>query len=277
MSWDARFCFVAFEDLEQEEDGDTLTHTFIWTGWEICQTRYFYFWAQSMGEAMKSTSCIFSKHYPPGEITFTFYPDKHPETKSVDGHVDERNGDYDWADLHGGPGEHAADDEGAGNVYAGCGFGSDKYNRIERLILLFDTSILLPGWSVIQATLSPVLQQFATPPGWNLAINVYTSNPASNIALVPGDYATLGSTPLSTTKYYPALFTKKRYDFPLNPAGKAAIVKGGITKLGLREATYDAANIPPPWLRFSGGGIRCWMADDLEGNKPKLTVTVKTR
>jgi len=27
--WDARFCFVAFCDVEQEEEGDTLTHTFI--------------------------------------------------------------------------------------------------------------------------------------------------------------------------------------------------------------------------------------------------------
>ena len=61
--WDARFCFVVFEDLEQDEAGDTTTHTFTWTGWEVCQTRYFYFWATSEGEPMKSTSPIFSKHY----------------------------------------------------------------------------------------------------------------------------------------------------------------------------------------------------------------------
>jgi len=63
MQWDARFCFVAFEDLEQDEAGNTFTHTFTWHGWEECQTRYFYFWATWHGEKMKSTSPIFSKHF----------------------------------------------------------------------------------------------------------------------------------------------------------------------------------------------------------------------
>ncbi len=63
MMYDARFCFVAFEDIEQNEEGDTTTHTFTWPGWTVCQTRYFYFWATIAIYFSPSTSCIFSLHY----------------------------------------------------------------------------------------------------------------------------------------------------------------------------------------------------------------------
>lgn len=59
---DIRQCFVAYHDNEQLEAGDTLTHTFIKTGWPICQTRYFIFWGTNFEETVKSTSPIFTKH-----------------------------------------------------------------------------------------------------------------------------------------------------------------------------------------------------------------------
>lgn len=63
MSYDARFCFVAYHGLEQDEDGDTLIHTFTWLEWETCLTQWFYFWATIEDVPSLSTSPIFKKHY----------------------------------------------------------------------------------------------------------------------------------------------------------------------------------------------------------------------
>lgn len=59
---DKRFCFVSYFENEQEEAGDTYTHTFIKVGWPICQTRYFYFVGTKQADQQPSTSPIFTKH-----------------------------------------------------------------------------------------------------------------------------------------------------------------------------------------------------------------------
>jgi len=58
-----RFCFVEYEDNEQVEAGDTLTHTFLKYDWPSCQTRYFYFWGTVAGEVSPSESPLFVKHF----------------------------------------------------------------------------------------------------------------------------------------------------------------------------------------------------------------------
>ena len=63
---DKRFCFVAYHDNDQEEEGDTLEHTFIKEPWPGCETRYFYFHGTIASEKSPSTSAIFSKHRPVG-------------------------------------------------------------------------------------------------------------------------------------------------------------------------------------------------------------------
>lgn len=62
MHTDLRYCFVAWEENEQIEPGDTLTHTFIKTNWPICQTRWFYFVGTVAAEQQPSVSPIFKKH-----------------------------------------------------------------------------------------------------------------------------------------------------------------------------------------------------------------------
>lgn len=62
LPYDRRYCFVVFEDNEQEEAGDTLIHTFIKEPWAHCETRWFYFHGTIAGETSPSTSCIFKKH-----------------------------------------------------------------------------------------------------------------------------------------------------------------------------------------------------------------------
>ena len=59
---DVRFCFTVFEDNEQAEDGDTLTHTFWKPDWPACTTKWLYLWGKISGEVCQSTSPIFEHH-----------------------------------------------------------------------------------------------------------------------------------------------------------------------------------------------------------------------
>lgn len=61
---DPYYCFDVYWDIEQVEAGDTYYHTFIWEGWEVCYTHWFYFHGNIDTKAVVSTSCLFKKHYP---------------------------------------------------------------------------------------------------------------------------------------------------------------------------------------------------------------------
>lgn len=55
-------CFVVFTDVEQNEPGNTYTHTFTLDPWPYCETRWFYFWGKVSGVTSPSASCIFQYH-----------------------------------------------------------------------------------------------------------------------------------------------------------------------------------------------------------------------
>ncbi|MBA7648417.1 hypothetical protein ES703_56203 [subsurface metagenome] len=63
LQGDVRFCFVVFEDNEQDEAGDTLTHTWHKTGWPVCETRWFYFVGTQGGTPSVSETAIFKLHF----------------------------------------------------------------------------------------------------------------------------------------------------------------------------------------------------------------------
>ncbi len=64
MTGDIRFCFTVFEDNDQEEAGDTLTHTYIKPDWPFCQHRWFYFVGEIAGAPVVSETAIFEFHFP---------------------------------------------------------------------------------------------------------------------------------------------------------------------------------------------------------------------
>lgn len=63
LSTETRYCFVAWHENEQIEDGDTLVHTFVKPNWPICQTRYFYFIGSKQRIESPSASPIFFYHH----------------------------------------------------------------------------------------------------------------------------------------------------------------------------------------------------------------------
>lgn len=64
LTGDVRFCFVVYEDNEQEEAGDTLTHTWLKHPWPVCETRWFYFVGTINAANVVSETAIFTFHFP---------------------------------------------------------------------------------------------------------------------------------------------------------------------------------------------------------------------
>lgn len=81
---EVRYCFVVYEDNEQIESGDTLTHTWNKTPWPICETRWFYFIGSQGGAASVSETCIFSFHFQgvPSPTTVFAYPNAIPSVSA---------------------------------------------------------------------------------------------------------------------------------------------------------------------------------------------------
>lgn len=59
---DIRFCFVVYDDYEQFEGGDTITHTFYLDSWPTCTTKWFYPFASIAGVFTVSTGPFFEYH-----------------------------------------------------------------------------------------------------------------------------------------------------------------------------------------------------------------------
>lgn len=206
----------------------------------------------------------------------TFYPDADPETSSVDGFARHYipAGDT-WATIRNAAGDLAddtADDAYASYIYSDD--ETDKWRCIARGIFLFDTSGLPDDATITAATLSLRGSYKQDALGINPEVNIYSSAPASNTALVAGDYDCGGSTPYCDTDLTYASWSTAGYnDFALNATGLAAILKTGVSKFGGREVTYDVGASDPAWSSVKETFIRFWSADKGAGYKPKLLVT----
>jgi hypothetical protein len=56
------FCFVGYRDIEQNEAGDTLFHSFTCPVWPYCTTKYYYYFGKQGGVFSKSTSAWWKYH-----------------------------------------------------------------------------------------------------------------------------------------------------------------------------------------------------------------------
>jgi len=209
-----------------------------------------------------------------GNTTSTFYPDANPESTSVDGrvrHIDTAG--LSWAAITSAAGNASDANSAISRAYAIRADGNtDEWDLIDRGIFLFDTSAIDDGDTVTSATFSLVPSTVINE-GSVAGLNVYSSNPASDTNVVNGDFDSLGSTEFSTTVNSSDLTTEVYEDFILNASGIAAIDETGITKLGTREANYDATAIAPTWSSGLDEIVNVYNADETGTDKdPKLVV-----
>lgn len=214
--------------------------------------------------------------------SLTFYPNAHPEATSVDGWVVADGGvsGLDWATLIAHPGTDSKDDGKTATVGITSSPNEDKWRYLFRVPLLFDISSMPSGIIVTSITLT-ILSKSSTD---NLDINpdicVFDSAPASNIALVAGDFDSFGNTPLSNAIPMIGGWNGSGSNtFTFNAAGIAAVLAAiagdGILKLGLRNANYDVAGVAPAW-KYSATGLSSnfnfYIAEQGGTARPKLTI-----
>lgn len=208
-----------------------------------------------------------------------FYPDANPETSSVDGNVLHNTGGYGtgivWSSLVAAAGNLCDD---ATNTFVAMGLYSDtvsaRWRTIYRGIVLFNTASLPDDAIISAASLSLYGYAKADSLSCSPNINIYSSNPASNNALAGGDYAGIGTAHFCDTPITYSGWSNAGYnDFSLNASGLAGISKTGVSKFGVRNASYDVANSSPAWVSAVGSNMQCYASERGTGYKPRLVVT----
>jgi hypothetical protein len=216
-----------------------------------------------------------------GHTTSTFYPDPNVESTSVDGMAYQTYGlgaGVTWATITADAGNTT--DDSSGNIY---GFGilsdnvSGKWRQIFRGLYLFDTSAIPDTDSISSAILSLSGESKTDDLSITPNINIYSSAPASNTAVVAGDYDSLGATAFSSAIAYADFqvnaSTGIYNDFTLNASGIAAISLTSISKFGSRNASYDVSGTPPTWSSFKASNMTVFAADAAGATKdPKLVI-----
>jgi hypothetical protein len=207
----------------------------------------------------------------------SFNPNAHPEISSVDGFVWHRIlAGITWAAMVIAAGNNNNSSWPMASVAISAAAAIDKWQSLDRIILLFDTSPLPDDCTIISAVLATYCH--AKSDGLSILpnMNVYSSLPASDVALVDADFTTLGAVPFCDIPVAYNNFVIGMWNsFVLNAAGIAAIEKAGITKLGLRNVNYDVDGVIPTWAALQlYSEIQIRTGDTLESEgKPTLTVT----
>ena len=205
----------------------------------------------------------------------TFHPDAHVESTSVDGRVREDT-DAVWATIRGDGGDNAADSIATMDVDILFASGSN-WNLFSRIIIVFDVSILGED-AIDSATQEFVIKSGGFVNNFSDSVSLVLSSPASDTALVDGDYDSLGTTKQATDLALSGLTADSAAFsvFTLNSTGRGNL--SGIFKLGMR-ATRDLADSEPV---SPGDGERTLLTvataeEDLAGDRrPKLVVTHTT-
>ncbi len=205
--------------------------------------------------------------------TLTVYPDTGTGSTTVDGNLQRTAAADSWAAMRGGAGTAHADTGTSGPAFQITGsMGGTTFTALYRSIYTFDTSALTAGATVTAAVFSVYGSSKADGgAGISPILVTVTATPASNNDLVDGDFSQLGSTAISDTISYASLSTSGYNALTLSDLSQVS--QTGITKLGLREHTYDRGNTQPNF--GMGGGtsqFTCYFADN-GSNKPKLVVT----
>lgn len=203
----------------------------------------------------------------------TYNPDADAETSSVDGYTDYLDvGGVSWAVLQ-GTGMSTSHSDSAGTMMTGfrCDGIDDRYDRLYRSFILFDTSPLPDTAEVYAATIAVYGSDKADDGSYgDLTLNVYQSTPASDDDLVNTDHGQVGTTPFATAIPYASYNTAGWNTFTLNSNGLAEIAVDDASRFSLREATYEAPDVEPTWGDGWDSYFECVTADG--ANAPVLTV-----
>jgi hypothetical protein len=209
----------------------------------------------------------------------TFRPDAHPESTTVDGRVTDDNpgngtGTLSWAELIDSTGSYANDNEDGAITYIQAGPGSPaRWDALARFIHLYDTSAI-DNDDVISAADSEFTAYDTNTEDLVSSLVITACNPASNTALVEGDFDAVTDTDLSdeiTAANWPAAGSDT--NFTLNATGLGVIDKTGVTKLAMRW-THDVDRSAPGHVAAQQVTVNPRTSDHATAaDRPELSVT----
>lgn len=211
-----------------------------------------------------------------GFDTLTVYPDANTESSTVDGLVVyDTPGEGTWAAAHDATaGTSSNDSDAQGRCAQSRESALDNDFIITRGFFLFDTSALTSGATISAATFSLWgISKVNTDNDGTDYVNVYTTTPASNTALVADDFDQIGTTAQATAIDLGSITADNSVytDWTLNATGRGNISLTSITKFGTREG-HDAENVSI--ADNTGNYLEVYFADQTgTSNDPKLTIT----
>ena len=203
--------------------------------------------------------------------TLTVYPDASPETDSCDGYIQYENlSGVSWSLAHDSPvGNWAQTDGNFIQARVKSDAATDKWETIARGFMGFLTSALPAECSISELEFEGYLTHNSDP--WSTSINIVSASPASDTALVNGDYNSLGTVFATKTIASMTQFTWET--FGLDAAGIAAVDKNGVTTLGTRLG--KDINDDDTWQASSDCNLYFYSSDQ-GGYDPRLVITYST-
>ena len=212
----------------------------------------------------------------------TFRPDGSVESTSVDGMVNMSEPGSTWTNNRNSAGDSATDsaiDFGA-NLQQDSADPSTFWAAWSRGIMLFDTSSLPNGDAVTAATIA--LTANFRDDDLNLNVSIVASNPASNTALVAGDFDSFPGLTGAMTKQAAdvdiggmTVDSETATTFTLNATGRGNISTTGVSKFGIVIANDADDSEPGMGSSSDRSYIKFFSADEAEAGdeRPLLTVT----
>jgi len=184
-----------------------------------------------------------------GVNSYKYYP-------SVDGYVS-RTSSAVWATIREGAGQSV--DSASTSAYSrlSSSFTSNYFNRIDRLIQIYDTENFPEEFRITNASINVYgnshSNTFGSAP--NLVVTDVTAL-ASTTSITASDYNKFGSTSLSDSNVTYAAYNDAAYNkIWLNAAGIAEIDTTDVSIFMLRTS-WDADNAPPTWSGSKTGYFR---------------------
>jgi hypothetical protein len=178
-----------------------------------------------------------------------FFPDPDVETDTVDGRVYDLANDLSWANLRIEPGSGSDDSlttEDAPRFRTLA--ASPNWTDLFRFICLFNTGPTIGDDDTIDVADLSLFGVAKDDTSNNTPeMNAYSSAPASNTALVGGDFDSTGTTQFATSITFANFSTTAYNILTFNATGRDNVSKTGVSKFSVVEAKYDAGNTPPTW------------------------------
>ena len=165
--------------------------------------------------------------------TLTVFPES---GTTVDGYITRSVSSETLSEIRSGTGTAVNDGGQTLDLDLTSSSTTDEYSTLRRVFMLFDTSSIGSGATIDTATLSYKGSEAAFNSfGGSPEVDIVSTNPASDDALVTGDFTDRGTTSFGSVAV--SAWSSGSYnDFTLNASGESNINTTGISKFG---ATID--------------------------------------